>query len=85
MNVYPVSDSLSHHYKGCGIAVGATKDEALVALIYVRDLIQDFPDTIDAAPSIADNAKVAEVARALEKEFGFVRIGMVSCWEFCEL
>jgi hypothetical protein len=85
MNVYPVPDALQHHYKGRGIALGATRNGELVALVYVRDLIPDFADTVEAAPTIGDNARVADVARALEKDFGFVRVGIVSSWEFCEL
>lgn len=85
MNIYPIPDSLSENYKGCGIALAATQDEKITALLYIRDLDPDFPDTVEAVPALIENAKVAAAARGLEAAFGFVRVGMVSCWEFCEL
>ncbi len=85
MNVYPVPDALANHYHGRGIALAAITGRQVVALIYVRDIIPDFEDTVEAAPSIASDARLAKIARALERDFGHVVVGMVSSWEFVEL
>lgn len=82
---WPVPDALAHHYSGRGIALGATRGDTLVALLYIRDLVPDFDDEIESAEGVLDNPTVLAAARALEADFGHVRVGMASCWEFCEL
>lgn len=86
MNVYPIPDSLAHHYKGSDIALAAIAEGDVAALIYIRDLVPDFGDTVSAAwTDLAENPRVAEVARALETDFGHVVIAMVSGWVATEL
>jgi len=85
MNVFTIPDALAHHYKGVGIALATTDAAQVTSLVYLRDLDTAFDDQISSVPRAIENPKIGHVARALEKDFGYVRIGMVSCWEFCEL
>lgn len=82
MIVYDIPDELAGAYKGCGHAIAAVKNDKLVDLLYLSDLLPDFaPHRVEElmfdlrlAPTIAHLSSLGDVS-----------IGICSCWQFCEI
>ena len=86
MNVYPVPPSLQEQYKGCGHAIGTLDASGQInSIFYVRDILPKWDDDEPDIDLLGSDERLRRLAQALEKEFGLVIFGMVSCWEFCEL
>jgi hypothetical protein len=85
MNVYKVPETLYDKYHGCGHALVATSNGALMDIVYLRDVIEEYDDEDDSALRNAlDDRRIGPTVRYLQS-LGEVHIGMCSCYEFIEL
>lgn len=86
MNVFKVPDSLASKYHGAGHALAATVNGQLVDIIYIHDVLPDYAGFLDKAGlrQAIHRPELAPTVRHLQA-LGQVHIGMLSCWEFCEL
>lgn len=90
MNVYPIPETLAGAYHGCGYALAAIVDGRVVDMLYFRDVLPGFSDE-DANGNgihpeslpIADHRLAPTIAHL--SGLGEVSVGMVSCWELCEI
>lgn len=90
MNVFkvPQAGPLSDKYHGAGYALAAIVAGQLVDLVYLADALPDFggeegPTRADVQAAITSPALGPTVRRL--QALGEVHVGMLSCWEFCEL
>lgn len=84
MNVFKVPDTLASKYHGAGYALAATVAGQLVDIVYLADVLPDFSGDVADLHASLNNASAAAVVRRLQA-LGQVHVGMLSCWEFCEL
>lgn len=80
--VIKIPDALADRYKGCGTAVAAIKDETIVDLVYIRDILPDADESPESLFRLARNPDFGTVAAKLCKSADGVFVGMVSTWEF---
>lgn len=88
MNVYkvPQTGPLADKYHGAGHALAATVAGQLVDLVYIHDALPDYDGGLDgdALRQAIHRPDLAPTVRRLQA-LGEVHVGMLSCWEFCEL
>ena len=83
MKVFKVPDDLAEKYSGAGHALAASRDDRLVDIIYIGDILPDFDEETDLADVINDE-RIGPHVKWLQAQ-GNVHIGMLSCGEFVEL
>lgn len=90
MNVFkvPQTGPLADKYHGAGYALAATVAGQLVDLVYLAEALPDLggedgPTRADVQAALATPALAPTVRRL--QALGEVHVGMLSCWEFCEL
>lgn len=95
MNVYPIGEALEHKYKGAGYAVAAFSPETgeLVSFVYASELAPHLHDFFSTGGMIGDKALLGwfqshtpmhPALRELQA-LGVLKLGTLSCREFCEL
>lgn len=81
MNVLKVPETLADKYHGFGHALAASVNGQLVDIVYLADVLPDFDGGMVMA---VNDPRLAPTVRQLQA-LGEVHMGMMSCWEFCEL
>ncbi|CAN7178571.1 hypothetical protein [Rhizobium sp. LjRoot258] len=80
--VIKIPDVLADRYKGCGTALAAIKDETIVDLVYIRDILPDADDSPEGLFRLARNPDFGSAAAKLCNAADGAFAGMVSTWEF---
>jgi len=88
MKIYKVPENLYNKYQGCGYAIAVTKSELLIDFCYFCQILEDFDveqneDEESLLRKTIQDKRVLEVCDAFSP-MGDVRIGFLSCYEFCE-
>lgn len=86
MNVFkvPQTGPLADKYRGAGLALAATVDGQLVDIVYLADALPNFGGERSDLVAALNDQRLAPTVRRLQA-IGQVHVGMLSCWEFCEL
>ncbi|MGF9565584.1 hypothetical protein AAIH70_18910 [Neorhizobium sp. BT27B] len=80
--VSKIPDALAHQYKESGKALAAFKDDTVVGLVYIRDILPDAEEPAESLLPLWSNPHVGIAARELLKTADHVFAGIVSRWEF---
>lgn len=80
--VIKIPDALADRYKGYGAALAAIKDETIVDLVYIRDILPYADESPENLFWLARNPDFGSAAAKLYKSADRVSAGMVATWEF---
>jgi hypothetical protein len=80
--VMEIPATLADRYKGRGLALAAIKDETIVDLVYIRDILPDADESPESLFRLARNPDFGSAAAKLCKSADGAFAGMVSTWEF---
>lgn len=83
-NVFKIPDALEAKYHGCGIALVSVTGGAIINLVYLRDVLEEFDDDQAGLHTALADDRLGPTVRLLQST-GEVFVGMCSCWEFVEL
>lgn len=86
MNILKIPSTMTEQYNGAGHALAAVVGGQIVALVYLRDVLDEYDD--EAGQGELNRAvrdpRLGPTVRLLQS-YGDVSVGMCSCWEFIEL
>jgi len=84
-SVFKVEGAIAEQYHGCGYALAAVTGGEIIALVYLRDVLEEFDDEdAESVQAVINDERLGPTVRYLSG-LGEVFVGMCSCYEFVEL